>query len=65
MSSHASPSSHAPAAGSHDHGESKFHLFVQVAMILAVITGVDGLTTTMEAAPDMAEAPSMDAPAPP
>lgn len=32
-------SSHAPAA--HDHGESKFHLFVQVAMILAVITGVE------------------------
>lgn len=37
MSAHTS--SHAPAA--HDHGESKFHLFVQVAMILAVITGVE------------------------
>lgn len=24
-----------------DHGESKFHLFVQIAMILAVITGVE------------------------
>lgn len=39
MSAHAS--SHAPAAGGHDHGEGKFHLFVQVAMILSVITGIE------------------------
>jgi cytochrome c oxidase subunit IV len=25
----------------HGHGESKFHIFVQIAMILAVITGVE------------------------
>jgi len=32
-----------PASGSHDssHGQSKFHVFVQVAMLLAVITGVE------------------------
>src|SRR5438067_1810281 len=38
MSAIASP---APAAGGHTHGESKFHIFVQIAMILAVITGVE------------------------
>ncbi len=38
MSDHAS---HAPATGDHGHGESKFHLFVQVAMLLAIITGVE------------------------
>ena len=31
---------HAQTA-SHDHGKSKFHTFVQLAMILAVITGVE------------------------
>ena len=30
-----------PAVESHDHGENKFHIFVQIAMILAVITGVE------------------------
>lgn len=30
-----------PAAESHDHGESKFQIFIQIAMILAVITGVE------------------------
>lgn len=29
------------AVESHDHGESKFHIFVQIAMVLAVITGVE------------------------
>jgi cytochrome c oxidase subunit 4 len=38
MSAHAS---HAPASGDHGHADGKFHLFVQVAMILAVITGVE------------------------
>ncbi len=41
MSAHASPASHAPATGDHGHADGKFHLFVQVAMILAVITGVE------------------------
>jgi cytochrome c oxidase subunit 4 len=31
----------AVATAGHDHGESKFHIFVQIAMILAVITGVE------------------------
>ena len=41
MSAHASAAHapHAPAAAHHDDG--KFHLFVQIAMILAVITGVE------------------------
>lgn len=30
-----------PADAAHDHGESKFQIFVQIAMILAVITGVE------------------------
>lgn len=35
-------SAHAPAAtADHDHGESKFHLFVQIALLLAIITGVE------------------------
>ncbi len=38
MSAHASAS---PAHSAADHGEGKFHLFVQVAMILAVITGIE------------------------
>jgi cytochrome c oxidase subunit IV len=38
MSATASP---AHAADSHAHGESKFHIFVQLAMILAVLTGVE------------------------
>jgi cytochrome c oxidase subunit 4 len=38
MSAHAAT---APAAHAHDHDEGKFHLFVQIAMILAVITGVE------------------------
>ena len=25
----------------HDHGQSKFHIFVQIAMLLAVITGIE------------------------
>jgi len=29
------------AVDSHDHGESKFQIFIQIAMILAVITGVE------------------------
>lgn len=33
-------SAHAPAATA-DHGESKFHLFVQIALLLAIITGVE------------------------
>ena len=39
MSSH----SHSPAAAGHDHGhdESKFQIYVQIAMLLAVITGVE------------------------
>lgn len=43
MASHAA--AHAPephhAAESHDHSEGKFHIFVQIAMLLAVITGVE------------------------
>lgn len=31
---------HVPVA-EHDHGDSKFQIFVQIAMILAVITGVE------------------------
>ena len=32
----------APAhAAEHDHGDSKFQIFVQIAMVLAVITGVE------------------------
>lgn len=34
-----SSAAHAPVAAHHDDG--KFHLFVQIAMILAVITGVE------------------------
>ena len=35
--------SHSPAADGHDHGhdESKFQIYVQIAMLLAVITGVE------------------------
>ncbi len=39
MSAHAATASDAPAAHHHDDG--KFHLFVQIAMILAVITGIE------------------------
>jgi cytochrome c oxidase subunit 4 len=38
------PASHAPAHGHDDHGhhdESKFQIYVQIAMLLAVITGVE------------------------
>jgi cytochrome c oxidase subunit 4 len=36
------PASHAPASGqSHGHDESKFQIYVQIAMLLAVITGVE------------------------
>lgn len=38
MSAHAA-TAHAPAAAHQDDG--KFHLFVQIAMILAVITGIE------------------------
>jgi len=31
----------AQALAEHDHGDSKFQIFVQIAMILAVITGVE------------------------
>jgi cytochrome c oxidase subunit 4 len=34
-------SAHAPAAHAAPHDDGKFHLFVQIAMILAVITGVE------------------------
>jgi len=37
--SSAAHAAHAPAAAHHDDG--KFHLFVQIAMILAVITGAE------------------------
>lgn len=30
-----------PAVDAHDHGDSKFQIFVQIAMILAVITGAE------------------------
>ena len=33
--------SHTPAADGHGHNDSKFHIFVQIAMLLAVITGVE------------------------
>ncbi len=41
MASHAA--AHAPEthADSHAHSEGKFHIFVQIAMLLAVITGVE------------------------
>ncbi len=39
MSAHASVHDSHPAAAHHDDG--KFHLFVQIAMILAIITGVE------------------------
>ena len=39
MSAHAATAPHAAHAAHHDDG--KFHLFVQIAMILAVITGVE------------------------
>jgi cytochrome c oxidase subunit 4 len=32
---------HAAAASDHGHDESKFHIYVQIAMLLAVITGVE------------------------
>jgi cytochrome c oxidase subunit IV len=35
------PASPVHAAGSHAPGESKFHIFVQLAMILSIITGVE------------------------
>ena len=35
------PASPVHAAGSHSPGESKFHIFVQLAMILSIITGVE------------------------
>lgn len=37
------PASHAPAAGHADHGHdsSKFQIYVNIAMLLAVITGVE------------------------
>jgi cytochrome c oxidase subunit 4 len=42
MASHAAHSAdhHAPAEG-HAHSEGKFHIFVQIAMLLAVITGIE------------------------
>lgn len=40
MSALSATSSHA-APADHGHGESKFHVFVQVAMLLAVITGIE------------------------
>ncbi len=35
---------HAPAAGSHELEESKFQIYVQIAMLLAVITGIEIIT---------------------
>ena len=35
------PSTTPPAVEPHDHGDSKFQIFVQIAMILAVITGLE------------------------
>ena len=35
------PAHHAPAAADHGHDESKFQIYVQIAMLLAVITGVE------------------------
>jgi cytochrome c oxidase subunit 4 len=46
MSAHAE--THAPAA---HHDENKFHLFVQVAMILAVITGVEIVAVSLNFLP--------------
>jgi cytochrome c oxidase subunit 4 len=37
MSAHADP--HAPAAGHHE--PSKFHFYIQVAMVLSVVTGIE------------------------
>ena len=39
-----SSSAHAPAAGSHALEESKFQIYVQIAMLLAVITGIEIIT---------------------
>jgi cytochrome c oxidase subunit 4 len=36
-----SPAAHTDSHAAAEHHENKFHLFVQVAMILAVITGVE------------------------
>jgi cytochrome c oxidase subunit IV len=44
MSAHAASHDHHASADGHDahaHEDGKFHLFVQIAMILAVITGVE------------------------
>jgi cytochrome c oxidase subunit 4 len=41
MDAHAPTSASAHSAEPHAHGESKFHVFVQIAMILAVITGIE------------------------
>ena len=35
------PAHHASAAADHGHEESKFQIYVQIAMLLAVITGVE------------------------
>jgi cytochrome c oxidase subunit 4 len=35
------PTSPAATTDSHAHGEGKFHIFVQLAMILSIITGVE------------------------
>lgn len=41
MASHAAPHSPETHAHSHTHSEGKFHVFVQIAMLLAVITGIE------------------------
>jgi cytochrome c oxidase subunit IV len=43
MASHAAAHTPEPhhAAESHSHSEGKFHIFVQIAMLLAVITGIE------------------------
>ena len=43
MASHAAAHSPEPhhAADAHAHSEGKFHIFVQIAMLLAVITGIE------------------------
>lgn len=35
------PAPTTPLVAAHDHGDSKFQIFVQIAMVLAVITGVE------------------------
>src|ERR1700722_15071492 len=45
------PASPVHAADSHSPGESKFHIFVQLAMILSIITGVEIIMVYLPFAP--------------